>query len=95
MLMPRILTDEGERDQDWTPQKVDNDAALSDAVPDFAPRRTSSLQNRIRKRLPAPLVINSLSEKSTFGKIHRTCTVSGRISVFDEEKLIRVASVCR
>ncbi|QKX53383.1 uncharacterized protein TRUGW13939_00461 [Talaromyces rugulosus] len=84
------LEDEGERDQDWTPQKVDTSAPLSDAVPDFAPRRTSSIQNRIRKRLPAPLVINSLRETSTLGKIHRTCSsaVSSHIGKRDNERFL-------
>ncbi|CRG90360.1 hypothetical protein PISL3812_07404 [Talaromyces islandicus] len=84
------LEDEGERDQDWTPQKVDTDAALSDTAPNFAPRRTSSLQNRIRKRLPAPLDINPLREKSTLGRIHRTCSsaVSSHIGKRDNERFL-------
>ncbi|KAH8700581.1 Mysoin-binding motif of peroxisomes-domain-containing protein [Talaromyces proteolyticus] len=84
------LEGEGEREQYWTPQDIDFDMGNEDAVPNFAPRGASSLQSRIRKQIPAPLVLPSLKDKGTLRKIHRTClsAVSSHIGKHDNERFL-------
>ncbi|KAL1970580.1 hypothetical protein VTN77DRAFT_4224 [Rasamsonia byssochlamydoides] len=83
------LEGEGERDQDW-PLQVDSQEELPSPPPNYAPRGASTFQERIRKKLPAPLEINSLRRSGTLGKIRDACSVavSSRIGQSDNERFL-------
>ncbi|KAL1987995.1 hypothetical protein VTN96DRAFT_1519 [Rasamsonia emersonii] len=83
------LEGEGERGQDWTPQQ-DRDEEPPSPPPNFAPRGASTFQDRIRKKLPAPLELNTLRRGGTLGKIRDACSVavSSRIGQSDNERFL-------
>jgi hypothetical protein len=66
---------EGERDQHWTPQQVGAEQDPISPSSNFAPRGTSTLQSRIRNKLPAPLEIRKIHRTGTLGQIHNACSV--------------------
>lgn len=73
---------EGEGEQDWIPQDLDDRQSLPDSPVDFAPRGPPTFQERIRDKLPTPLRLDPTAQHTgTLAKIHDACSVSVSVPI--------------
>ncbi|KAF2836393.1 hypothetical protein M501DRAFT_987554 [Patellaria atrata CBS 101060] len=83
------LEGEGERHSDWVASNDDSEHTLPELQTSFAPRGPSTLQARIRRKLPQPLRI-TVPQQGPVAKIHHACfrAVNSRIGRADNFRFL-------
>ncbi|EAW08243.1 vezatin family protein [Aspergillus clavatus NRRL 1] len=82
---------EGEYDADWPAQETDNtDDPFHSTPSEFAPRGTSTFQERVRNRLPKPLELKSSRQGAVLGKLYGACSaaLNSRLGRNDNERFL-------